>query len=83
MDGGAWWATVHGVARSWTRLQMAGPQSCVCSSQGHLIDPPERQVHFVRTYILGHHISRQDSGILVLNYRLLPISPPIHFTKLN
>ena len=20
MDGGAWWATVHGVARSWTRL---------------------------------------------------------------
>ena len=20
MDGGAWWATVHGVAKSWTRL---------------------------------------------------------------
>ena len=20
MDGGAWWATVHGVANSWTRL---------------------------------------------------------------
>ena len=20
MDGGAWWATVHGVAQSWTRL---------------------------------------------------------------
>ena len=20
MDGGAWWAAVHGVARSWTRL---------------------------------------------------------------
>ena len=20
MDGGAWWATVHGVIRSWTRL---------------------------------------------------------------
>jgi len=20
MDGGAWWATIHGVARSWTRL---------------------------------------------------------------
>ena len=20
MDGGAWWATVHGVAESWTRL---------------------------------------------------------------
>ena len=21
MDGGAWWAAVHGVARSWTRLR--------------------------------------------------------------
>ncbi len=20
MDGGAWWATAHGVAKSWTRL---------------------------------------------------------------
>ena len=20
MNGGAWWATVHGVAKSWTRL---------------------------------------------------------------
>ena len=20
MDGGAWWATVHGVTKSWTRL---------------------------------------------------------------
>ena len=20
MDGGAWWATIHGVAKSWTRL---------------------------------------------------------------
>jgi len=22
MDGGAWWVTVHGVAKSWTRLSM-------------------------------------------------------------
>ena len=21
MDGGGWWATVHGVAKSWTRLK--------------------------------------------------------------
>ena len=21
MDGGAWWAAVHGVAKSWTRLR--------------------------------------------------------------
>ena len=24
MDGGAWWATVHGVAKSWTRLSHSG-----------------------------------------------------------
>ena len=25
MDRGAWWATVHGVAESWTRLSMLAP----------------------------------------------------------
>ena len=25
MDGGAWWATVHGVAKSWTRLRDSVP----------------------------------------------------------
>ena len=25
MDRGAWWATAHGVARSWTRLSAKGP----------------------------------------------------------
>ena len=24
MDRGAWWATVHGVAKSWTRLNQLG-----------------------------------------------------------
>ena len=23
MDGGAWWATVHGVTKSWTRLSVS------------------------------------------------------------
>ena len=26
MDRGAWWATVHGVANSWTRLKQFSPQ---------------------------------------------------------
>ena len=44
MDGGAWWAAVHGVAKSWTRLsdftftfhfhalekEMANPLQCSC-----------------------------------------------------
>ena len=27
MDGGAWWATVHGVAKSWTRLNQLSSSS--------------------------------------------------------
>ena len=26
MDRGAWWATVHGVTKSWTRLKQLGTQ---------------------------------------------------------
>ena len=27
MDGGAWWATVHGVSKSWTRLNQLSSSS--------------------------------------------------------
>ena len=30
MDRGAWWATVHGVAKSWTRLKRLSTQAYVC-----------------------------------------------------
>ena len=30
MDGGAWWATIHGVAKSWTRLSDFSVCVCVC-----------------------------------------------------
>ena len=59
---------------------MAEPQSCVCSSQGHPNDPPERlkskpqtteRVYVVNVQSLGQHISHQDSGTLDFNHRLL------------
>ena len=28
MDRGAWWATVHGVAESWTRLKRLSTHTC-------------------------------------------------------
>ena len=40
MDGGAWWAAVHGVAKSWTRLsgftffRFQGPFTPPASSRG-------------------------------------------------
>ena len=33
MDGGAWWAAVHGVAKSWTRL--SDSLSLLCIGEGN------------------------------------------------
>ena len=36
MDGGAWWATVHGVARSWSeRLHFHSSLSCIGEGNGN------------------------------------------------
>ena len=29
VDGGAWWAAVHGVAQSWTRLKRFSMHACI------------------------------------------------------
>ena len=31
MDRGAWWATVHGVAKSWTWLKQLSTHTCTCA----------------------------------------------------
>ena len=35
MDGGAWWATVHGVAKSQTRERLHFPFSLSCIGEGN------------------------------------------------
>ena len=40
MDGGAWWAAVHGIAKSWTRLSdftftFHFPLSCIGEGNGN------------------------------------------------
>ena len=35
MDGGAWWAAVHGVANSWTRLSNFTFTSCIGEGNGN------------------------------------------------
>ena len=44
MDGGAWWATVHGVAKSWTRLSdftsfvsSTSPPFCLLWGQSNIL----------------------------------------------
>ena len=34
MDRGAWWATVHGVAKSWTRLKQLSTHAVGVEAQG-------------------------------------------------
>ena len=40
MDGGAWWATVHGVAKSWTRLSDFTSLHFIIILFNHLINCP-------------------------------------------
>ena len=35
MDGGAWWAAVHGVAKNWTRLRFHFHFSLSCIGEGN------------------------------------------------
>ena len=35
MDRGTWWAAVHGVARSWTRLKQLSMHACIGEGNGN------------------------------------------------
>ena len=39
MDGGAWWATVHGVAKSWTQLSDSTFTSKIKSATVSTVSP--------------------------------------------
>ena len=65
---------------------MAGPQSCVCLSQGHPNYPPERLksepqttdwVYVVNVWNLGQYISHQDDGTLDFSHS--PLYSPLPF----
>ena len=51
MDGGAWQATVHGVAKSWTQLKRLHFTSCIYRSQTSLGD----NIPFFFFRLLSHH----------------------------
>ena len=37
MDRGAWWAALHRVTRSWTRLKRLSMQACIGEGNGNLL----------------------------------------------
>ena len=40
MDRGAWWATVHGVTKSWTRLSTAQAVQYMITEKPHMVNRP-------------------------------------------
>ena len=61
MDGGAWWVTVHGVAKNWTRLSDFTVHFLLLpSSTGHL---PTWGSHFLVSYLFAFsYCSRASRG---------------------
>ena len=57
MDRGAWWATVHGVAKSWSRLKrlstpLNGPEAC-----------PAFRLQFAHLTHSCHRASPEGTGV--------------------
>ena len=56
VDGGAWWAAVHGVAQSWTRLKQLSMQTHTTVQRGWLqlksiLDTDDRGPNTLRTHV--------------------------------
>ena len=56
MDGGAWWAAVHGVTQSQTRLKQLSMPACIGEGNGNLLqyscleNPRDRGVWWAAVY---------------------------------
>ena len=59
MDGGAWWATVHGVTKSWTRPSDVTTSMIVVTLNviHSLLHPP-----LVKSTLIDHAACTQDGG---------------------
>ena len=83
MDWGVWWATVHGVAKSWTRLNeftIYFSVSLVTQSSPTLCNPmnhstPGLPVHHQLLEFPQSHVHRVSDAIQP-SHPLLPPSPP-------
>ena len=53
MDGGAWWATVHGVAKRWTRLSNFTHSLTQDQPRDKLYQQREFNMKKTRNYLLG------------------------------
>ena len=63
VDRGAWWAAVHGVAQSWTKLKQLSMHACIGEGNGNplqcfcLENPRDRGDWYAAIYGVGHNCS--------------------------
>ena len=61
MDRGAWWAALHRVAQSWTRLKRLSMRTCIGEGNGNplhyscLENPRDRGAWWAAVYGVTHH----------------------------
>ena len=64
MDGGAWWATVHGVAKSWTRLSdFTSLHSTEGEAEALILWPPDMKSQLIgKDLDAGKHWGQEKKG---------------------
>ena len=91
MDGGAWWAAVHRVAQSWTRLKQLNMLACIGEINGNplqyscLENPRDRVAWWTvvcgvaqsQTWLKQLSSRAAACGILVPRPGAKPASPPL------
>ena len=80
MDRGAWWATVHGVTQSWTRLSDSaythiGPLSVVICYHRHFFPPPNFNLEESKVTQKGAMASSPASAWLLASCDSHPLPP--------
>ena len=61
MDSGAWWATVYGVAKSWTQLKQLSPHA-------HTIQPSNPTFRYLPMKIYVHHYHHPKKKIYICRF---------------
>ena len=64
MDGGAWWATVHGVAKSWTQLSDFTSLRCHSSYVSDMCEWSSFHYHCGNNVCLLNFLSHKVTGVL-------------------
>ena len=77
MDGGVWWATVHGLTKSWTQLKRLSThthkkQLLSAYVPGNLLDPLHRSSHLNPSTLMNNSMKSESQSCSVVSNSLQP-----------